>query len=245
MNTPANPERATGCGAVLVLAIVALIFILLASIAFFVIFTRVRESTLVGVSFGRLGSQPIAPVEPAVPTPVAVQPPPPSVPQNAMPAEHETAFEREAVAGPWLSDLKPLEVVGVDLRSGELRRSVTLGGRTRPHGLRARPMAGQGECRLSYSLDGQYVQLRGVAGIQASGGGQVGEQERASSVVFRIYGDGNLLWESEPLREPGAAAPLDLNLSGVAVLALVVDCSDSAVSPDCVWGDLELVVSAR
>lgn len=244
MNRPVNPERATGCGVALLLALVAVLFVVLAGVAVFVIFARVQTSKSIDVSFGRLGGPATAPVLPAAPAPSALQPFP--SPQDTMPAEPDTSPGAEAIAvGAWLADLKPLEVVGVDLRGGDLQGSVTLGGRDRRHGLRVRPIAGQGECRISYELASRPTELRGVAGLPAAAGGPAAEQPRTPSVVFRIYGDGNLLWESEPLQEPGTAAPLDVKLSGVTVLALVVECSDLAAAPVCAWGDLELVTATR
>jgi hypothetical protein len=56
MNTQANPERATGCLAVLVVAIVALIFVMFAGLAQFVIFPRVPESQVAGAHPRETGS---------------------------------------------------------------------------------------------------------------------------------------------------------------------------------------------
>jgi hypothetical protein len=58
--------------------------------------------------------------------------------------------------------------------------------------------------------------------------------------VFRVYGDGNLLWESQPLQDQGSAQTFTVDLTGISVVAMAVESSDAQHAPDCVWGGLEL-----
>jgi hypothetical protein len=58
--------------------------------------------------------------------------------------------------------------------------------------------------------------------------------------VFRIYGDGNLLWESDRLSGRGAAQVLDVAVARIDLLALVCESESAAAVSAVAWGDLQL-----
>ena len=74
-----------------------------------------------------------------------------------------------------------------------------------------------------------------------------GAGSTASSVVFQVYGDGNLLYQSPVVGYSSAAIPLDLNVAGVQKLTLVVEAaSGSTVANDhAVWADGRLISTAN
>jgi hypothetical protein len=160
--------------------------------------------------------------------------PTPAKPEPATPLG-PAAAKSVKVQGQRLADLKPLEILSVNLGAGLLRRTTKLGGQTCPDSLWAQPAAGQETSQLTFSLAGRYTRIRGLAGIHSS---QPGAQAGDPSAVFRIYGDGNLLWESPALQTGGPAQPIDdVSLAGVTVLALT---AESPAAAACAWGEMVL-----
>lgn len=77
--------------------------------------------------------------------------------------------------------------------------------------------------RLEYALDGEWKRLRGRVAIDD----EVVPLPAQGSVIFRVAGDGRVLWESRVMR--GGDAPLEMpaiDLSGVVELVLEVDSAD-------------------
>ncbi len=69
--------------------------------------------------------------------------------------------------------------------------------------------------RLAYGVGKKFGKFRAVIGIDDGSGGM-------GSVVFRVVGDGKVLFES-PLMKPGAVASVDVAIEEVSLLELITD----------------------
>ena len=78
---------------------------------------------------------------------------------------------------------------------------------------------------LTYTLDGGYESLRATGGVDDSVGPQ-------GSVIYRVYGDDKLLYESPVQR--GGDEPLEIQvpIKGVLLLRLEVDFADNGDAAD-------------
>jgi acetyl esterase/lipase len=125
----------------------------------------------------------------------------------------------------YLDDLAPSLV---DQHKGVVgfRRSfegnpLTLGGRTFDRGLGVRAPS-----VVEYQLGGRYATLRATVGIDLEDQIKVSEaRARGEYVQFLVYGDGKRLYASEWLRWDSVPAKLEVDVRGVNVLRLQVDCS--------------------
>ena len=89
--------------------------------------------------------------------------------------------------------------------------------------------------RMEFRADGQFARFTAKVGVDD--GSAAGE----AAVVFAVYGDGKLLFESAALRRGATPAPVDLDISGVEVLELVAQGPKAAAGPLRVaWADARL-----
>ncbi len=64
------------------------------------------------------------------------------------------------------------------------------------------------------------------------------KMNKGGTIVFEIYGDEKLLWQSPVLKDGGDAFPVDVNISGVKILELVVtDANDGFFEDRANWAD--------
>jgi alpha-galactosidase len=90
------------------------------------------------------------------------------------------------------------------------------------------------ESKLRVDLGRKASRFFAQVGVDDSAGGQ-------GSVEFIVIGDGKLLWQSGLLTGGKAAMPVDVNLSGVRVLALrVTDGGDGAGLDHADWADARI-----
>jgi hypothetical protein len=233
MDAEPNSTRGPGASRATLAVVLTLIAVILTGLGVFL--AAMWQRTLLSLD------------RPVAEAPAASRPPPgaerrpddgpqPTPPKPESPAPPGPAAAKSVkVQSQQLTDLKPIEVLSVDLGQGQLRRTVRLGGQACPHSLWAQPAVGQETSQLTYSLAGRYSRIRGLAGIHDS---EADGQPREPSAVFRIYGDGNLLWESPALKTGGAAQTIDVSLDGVTVLALTVEIAAAAA---CAWGEMVLI----
>lgn len=139
----------------------------------------------------------------------------------------------------YLSDLRPSDVRMVPFLDGTVPfqpdrsvsgRPLRLAGKLYRRGLGV-----HSRTELTYALDGGFGLLQAVLGIDDSVG-------NAGSVVYRVYGDDRMLFESKTLR--GGDAPVDLKLpiAGVLLLRLEVDFADGGDAGDHAnWADARLL----
>src|SRR6266853_3288251 len=94
------------------------------------------------------------------------------------------------------------------------------------------------ESCLRVDLGGKASRFFAEVGLDDSAGGQ-------GSVEFIVSGDGKILWRSGLLTGGKAPLPVDVNVSGVRVLALrVTDGGDGSGSDHADWGDAGIEMQA-
>lgn len=106
------------------------------------------------------------------------------------------AFDR---AWPWTVDRSP---------AGP---GIVLGGRTYSRGLVLVPRT-----RLAYDLGGRFDALEAVIGIDDRGGPQ-------AHAIFRVLGDGRVLFESEPMTRGQPPRPIRVGIGNCDVVAIEAD----------------------
>ncbi len=152
----------------------------------------------------------------------------------------ETSPPSPAVAAPpapsreiWLSEVEPdawrqgYGPLGRD--AAILGTPISIGGRRFARGL-----ATHAASEVAYHLGGQYARFTASVGRDDS--------HREGSVVFRVMGDGRLLYESPVTRGGEPPRPVDVPLAGVAELVLVVDdAGDGTHFDHADWAEARLV----
>ncbi len=139
----------------------------------------------------------------------------------------------------YLSDLKPVEARHVPYLDGSFPfrtdrsvsgRPIRLGGREYRRGLGT-----HSRCELTYALDGAFQTFAATLGIDDSVGGQ-------GSVIFRIFGDDRLLFESRIVRGGEPPVEVQVPVRGVLLLRLEVDFADQGDAGDHAdWADARLL----
>jgi hypothetical protein len=137
-----------------------------------------------------------------------------------------------------LTQLPPIEVVGTGANAGDWRGAVTSGGRSFGQAVTLRPAEDQGVAQIAFALKARFAQLRGVAAI-------VGDETRDATqagqappqAIFRVYGDGNLLWESGLLIGLGKQEEFQCDVRGIDVVTLVAESESPAGISNFAWGD--------
>lgn len=149
-----------------------------------------------------------------------------------------------APASASLTELPAIEVIGSGLNGGDWHAAVACGQQSFPQAIALRPVEDGGSTQIAFELKARFAQLSGFA---ATVGGQTGDSADASQdqprAVFRIYGDGNLLWESERLIGPGKCQPFQCSLRGVDVLTLTAESESPASLSNLAWGNPMLVAA--
>ena len=123
----------------------------------------------------------------------------------------------------------------VDLNTSSQGTPIVLGGATYSEGLGV-----LANSSTSLNLNGQYARFESTIGVD-------GSSDTGSSVIFDVYGDGTLLYQSPTLSYASGAVPIDVSVAGVNTLTLVVSPapgSNSAID-NAVWADARLVSTAN
>lgn len=172
------------------------------------------------------------------PLPDGRAPPPPLTGQEA---ETGLAAAEDSAAEFPLVDLTPLEVVGLGGHAGDWRGPVTIDGRLCQKSLLLQPPTGEDVAQIAFGLQKRFDRLAGVVAIVARDpSNPAGAGPQRPQAVFRLYGDGNLLWESELLAGFGAHRELACQVQGVEVLTLVAESQAAGEGACFAWGDLRL-----
>ncbi len=178
-------------------------------------------------------AEPMEPMEPDEPAEPAEHRDQSTVPDAATPAD---APEREPVAAADALTVPPSEIDGVRRGDQPIRRTVRLGGQSRDV-YWVQPETDRGTTQLGFAFQGQHARLRGTAAV-ADGGGDDSVQPSAR---FRVYGDGNLLWQSETLTAYGTSESFDVAIGGLQMVALVAESDASSEASPLVWTDLRVL----
>ena len=112
--------------------------------------------------------------------------------------------------------------------------AIVLGGATYSQGLGV-----LANSSASFALNEQYSRFESTIGVNGS--------SSPSSVIFSVYGDGNLLYQSPTMNLASGAVPIDVNVSGVTTLKLVVSPAPGSNAPtdNAVWAAARLVSTAN
>lgn len=139
----------------------------------------------------------------------------------------------------YLSDLKPAEVRETPYLDGSfpLRadrsvagRPLRLGGKTFRRGLGV-----HSKSDLTYTLDGGYQTFNATIGVDDAVTGQ-------GSVIFRVFGDDKLLYESPIMRGGDTPQEVKVPVKGVLLLRLEVDYADNGdVADHADWAEARLL----
>ena len=109
-------------------------------------------------------------------------------------------------------------------------KRIQLAGEAHAHGIGI-----QANSRLEILAKGQFDRFTTLAGVDDS------SPDKTDRVVFRVYGDRKLLFESNALSRGAAPARIDLKVSGVQILELVADGGDGRAQPSVTaWADATL-----
>jgi NPCBM/NEW2 domain len=139
----------------------------------------------------------------------------------------------------YVSDLKPAEATQIPYLDGEYphRANQTVGGRPlRLAGKTFRRGLGvHSRSLLKYTLDGKFKTFASTLGVDS----EVGSH---GSVVFRVYGDDKVLFESPVVHGGDDPIEISLDVSGVIALRLEVDYADNGdVADHADWADARLL----
>jgi NPCBM/NEW2 domain len=110
---------------------------------------------------------------------------------------------------------------------------VWLGGSVYPHAL-----AVYADSNVAVNLGGQYTTFQSEIGVLGS--------NNSSSVIFQIYGDGKLPYQSPVTTSASGTIPVNLNVAGVQQLSLnVVGSTNNTGGDFAAWADPRLISTAN
>jgi hypothetical protein len=98
----------------------------------------------------------------------------------------------------------------VDTNLNSAGQAIVLGGANYSQGLGA-----LANSSVTLALNGQYTRYESTIGVD-------GTSSSGSSVIFDVYGNGQLLYQSPTLTYASGAVPIDINVAGVTTLTLTV-----------------------
>jgi alpha-galactosidase len=135
----------------------------------------------------------------------------------------------------FLSDMKEMDVKvghGGFGKKGELgygeKQRIVVKGIASPHGLSTHA-APKGSARVAYALGKAFRSLTTTAALNDSSPGC------ESPLMFKVVGDGKVLWASRPIQKKGDSQPCLVSVKGVDRLELVVDCAGGNGNAHAVW----------
>jgi hypothetical protein len=139
----------------------------------------------------------------------------------------------------YVSDLRPAEVKLTPFLDGGFSfrqdrsssgRPLRLGGKTYARGLGT-----HSRTELTYALDGGFESFSATLGVDDAVGG-------SGSVVYRVYGDNRVIFESPVIRGGDVPVEIKLPIKGVLLLRLEVDFADGGDAADQAnWADARLL----
>ena len=123
----------------------------------------------------------------------------------------------------------------VELNENSQGNAIVLGGATYSEGLGV-----LANSSVSLALNGQYTRFESTIGVD-------GSSNTGSSVIFDVYGDGQLLYQSPTLTYSSGAIPIDVYVSGVTTLVLTVSAAPGSTpsADNAVWADARLISTAN
>ncbi len=180
--------------------------------------------------------------------------PPPAFNQPNNPAEKPkprplpAEWKDENMKGTWLSDMDEINPrvgwgrfgkkgrLGYGTKAGEVDSAITFNGQPNPQGLSMVPVPVAGSS-VKYRLGRTYKVFKASVACNDLDPGVAGPRQ---PMTFKVYGDGELLWMSEPVSKVGVKQDVRLGVLGMETLELQVHCGDSN-SARAIWLDPQVL----
>ncbi len=121
--------------------------------------------------------------------------------------------------------------MGLGEEMGYENRKVRVDGEDVEHAISLHPPA-KGKAFAEFELGKRYTQLEGKIGLNQSA-----VKRMQSPALFRVYGDGEELWVSEPFHNDEKAKAFKVNIRGVDVLRLEIQSTGANGSAHTVYID--------
>lgn len=109
--------------------------------------------------------------------------------------------------------------------------TISVGGKPSPRGLGMHAIS-KDTVAVDYNIQGKYKLFQGAVAIDDCA---VKDGGNKSQLVFKVFGDGKLLWTSDPVRIPGRSSAFKIPVAGVKTLKLSVTCPGDAWAAKSVW----------
>lgn len=149
-------------------------------------------------------------------------------------------------SGLHLTELSPLEIVGVGANAGDWRGAVKIGAQAYEHAVSLRPVEDQDVVQIAFDVKARFARFCGLAAtVGDEARDATGAKRDQPQAVFRVYGDGNLLWESELLTGSGRRQGFECDIRGVEVLTLVAESQSPANISNFAWCDPTLLPAEK
>ncbi|KAK1940693.1 putative E3 ubiquitin-protein ligase HERC2 [Phytophthora citrophthora] len=113
--------------------------------------------------------------------------------------------------------------------------SIHINGEAKQRCLSTHPPS-HGDAYVMYDLSESYRLISGAVAINDDTGSEM-FQSRGSSLVFKIFGDDKLLWESKQMTESHVLEQFEVDVKNVRMLEVKVSCSGSNHCAHAVWVD--------
>jgi hypothetical protein len=182
---------------------------------------------------------------------VASNMPPPGPPATAVvpneipnPRPIDPNWNDDAMQRTWLSDMNEFGVrvgygrfgkrghLGYGVRPGEADSPITFRGQRYPQAISAAAPSS-----VKYRLDGQMRLFKASVACNDLDPGVAGPNQ---PMTFKVYGDGELLWASDPLSRVGVKQDVRVSVAGVQELELRVDCAANG-NARAIWLDPQVL----
>ncbi|MCK6474127.1 MAG: NPCBM/NEW2 domain-containing protein [Planctomycetes bacterium] len=113
--------------------------------------------------------------------------------------------------------------------AGDKNEKILVAGFESPNGLSLHPPS-NGNSHVAYHLDKKYRTFTTRVGLNDSSANKA-----ASPVIFKVLGDGKLLWRSKSIQKLNNYDGCNLNISGIDKLELEVECKGDASRCHAIW----------
>jgi hypothetical protein len=124
-----------------------------------------------------------------------------------------------------------LQGLGKGSVTGEASSLIEVNGERFERGLGTHPLSNK-PARVKYTIPSGYTHFEATAAINDSAG-----RRQNTSNVFKVLGDGRLLWQSRPLLGGGSTEKCSVELRGTRVITLEVECFGDQAWSHAVWCD--------